>query len=163
FRETTRRVFAGVPRLYGFSTVAARGERTSVQLARYFTARADYAHHLVTTWDDPSPNRTLEAAFRHTGMTQVSRLAPDDPGARGRRPRRDLPPLRRRRSARRPPARRPGPHGARGRALVRADCRGVPERARSGDLRPDAARRLRGHPGRRRRTCRGPAPRRAAR
>src|SRR5204863_483635 len=32
FRETTRRIFADVPRLYGFSTVAARGERTAVQL-----------------------------------------------------------------------------------------------------------------------------------
>jgi hypothetical protein len=81
FRETIRRVFAGVPRLYGFSTVAARGETTAVQLARYFTARADYARHLLTTWDDPSPNRALEAAFAHTGMTQVSGLAPDDPGA----------------------------------------------------------------------------------
>jgi hypothetical protein len=81
FRETIRRVFAGVPRLYGFSTVAARGETTAVQLARYFTARADYADHLLTAWDDPSPNRTLEAAFARTGMTQVSGLAPDDPGA----------------------------------------------------------------------------------
>lgn len=81
FRETTRRVFAGVPRLYGFSTVAARGETTSVQLARYFTARPDYTHHLLTAWDDPGPNKALEAAFARTGMTQVSGLAPDDLGA----------------------------------------------------------------------------------
>ena len=81
FRETIRRVFAGVPRLYGFSTVAARGETAAVQLARYFTVQADYARHLVTAWDEPSPNRALETAFARTGMTQVSGLAPDDPGA----------------------------------------------------------------------------------
>ena len=81
FRETTRRVFAGVPRLYGFSTVAARGELTAVQLERYFDGRGDYARHLLTAWDDPGPNRPLEAAFAHTGMVQVAGLSPADPAA----------------------------------------------------------------------------------
>src|SRR6267143_1742882 len=35
FREALRRSFAGVPRLYGFSSVAPRGERTAPLLAGY--------------------------------------------------------------------------------------------------------------------------------
>src|SRR2546422_873700 len=81
FRETTRRIFADVPRLYGFSTVAARGERTAVQLERYFESRGDYAHHLLEAWDESRPNPPLKAAFVHTGMVQVSGLSRADSAA----------------------------------------------------------------------------------
>src|SRR5437016_1650653 len=81
FRETTRRIFAGVPRLYGFSAVAARGERTAVQLERYFESRGDYARHLLEAWDESRPNPPLKAAFVHTGMVQVSGLSRADSAA----------------------------------------------------------------------------------
>src|SRR5437016_3937717 len=81
FRETTRRIFADVPRLYGFSTVAARGERTAVQLERYFESRGDYARHLLEAWDESRPNPPLKAAFVHTGMVQVSGLSRADSAA----------------------------------------------------------------------------------
>jgi len=84
FRETTRRIFADVPRLYGFSTVAARGELTAVQLERYFEARGDYTRHLVEAWGDSRPNPLLKAAFVHTGMVQVSGLSRADPAASDR-------------------------------------------------------------------------------
>jgi|SRR5579862_6453496 len=81
FRETSRRIFAGVPRLYGFSTVAGRGEFTAPRLERYLETRGDYARHLVEAWDASTPNRPLEAAFARTGVVQVSGLGPADPAA----------------------------------------------------------------------------------
>ena len=78
FREAERRIFAGVPRLYGFSTVAARGERTAVQLDRYFTTTGDYQRHLLEAWDDPRSNRPLTAAFARTGMVQTSGVGADE-------------------------------------------------------------------------------------
>ena len=80
FREAERRIFAGVPRLYGFSTVAARGDRTAIQLDRYFAARGDYAGHLVEAWNDPRPNRPLGAAFARTGMVQTSGVGSNERG-----------------------------------------------------------------------------------
>jgi hypothetical protein len=78
FREAERRIFAGVPRLYGFSSVAARGERTAVQLDRYFTATGDYKRHLLEAWGDPSSNRPLTEAFARTGMVQTSGVGADE-------------------------------------------------------------------------------------
>lgn len=81
FREAVRRIFADVPRLYGFSTVAARGEQTAVNLERYFATRGDYARHLLESWDDSEPNPPLKAAFARTGMVQASGVSPTDPAA----------------------------------------------------------------------------------
>jgi hypothetical protein len=36
FREALRRVFAGVPRVYGFSSAAPKGEYAAPMLERYF-------------------------------------------------------------------------------------------------------------------------------
>ena len=47
FREALRRVFAGVPRIYGFSSVAPRGEYTAPMLARYLRGQGDYATALL--------------------------------------------------------------------------------------------------------------------
>jgi hypothetical protein len=47
FRESLRRIFAGVPRIYGFSSVAPRGEYSAPMLGRYLNARRDYAAALL--------------------------------------------------------------------------------------------------------------------
>jgi hypothetical protein len=80
FREAIRRVFAGVPRLYGFSSVAPRGEWTAPHLEHYFEIRGDYGRHLLEDWGDRGPNPHLKAAFLNTGLVQVAGLARTDPG-----------------------------------------------------------------------------------
>lgn len=81
FRESLRRIFAGVPRIYGFSSVAPRGEYSAPMLARYLRALPDYAAVLRRSADDPAPNRALLSAFKHTSLTQTSGLTPTEPGA----------------------------------------------------------------------------------
>jgi hypothetical protein len=81
FRESTRRIFPGVPRLYGFASVAPRGEATAPRLARYFAAVGDYAAHLERTGRSPAPNRALRAAFAGTSLVQATGLGPGEPGA----------------------------------------------------------------------------------
>ncbi|MFN8601760.1 MAG: hypothetical protein U0842_14925 [Candidatus Binatia bacterium] len=46
FREALRRVFAGVPRIYGFSSAAPKGEYTAPMLDRYFDTVGDYRAHV---------------------------------------------------------------------------------------------------------------------
>ena len=46
FRESLRRIFMDVPRLYGFSSVAPAGEHTAPLLERYFRAKGDYRRYL---------------------------------------------------------------------------------------------------------------------
>jgi len=78
FRESLRRIFADVPRLYGFSSVAPRAELTAPRLARYFRAKGDYARWLDDAHDAARPNRELLAAFARTGLVQTSGLAPTE-------------------------------------------------------------------------------------
>src|SRR5262249_9025635 len=80
-RESLRRAFAGVPPLYGFSSVAPRGEFTAPRLARYFDAKRDYARWLTTAGRSEIPNRELLTAFGGTGMIQTTGLRPSDPQA----------------------------------------------------------------------------------
>ncbi len=84
FRESLRRAFPGVPRLYGFSSVAPRGATTSPMLDRYFRAVGDYADHLARVDGSTSRNAALESAFAHTSFVQATGLGPDEPGARDR-------------------------------------------------------------------------------
>ena len=47
FRESLRRIFAGVPRLYGFFSVAPRSEYSAPMVERYLHATPDYAAALA--------------------------------------------------------------------------------------------------------------------
>jgi hypothetical protein len=78
FRESLRRIFAGVPRLYGFSSVAPRAESSAPMLANYLRRTRGYAGMLA---GDGSPNTALLDAFRGTSMTQSSGLMADEPAA----------------------------------------------------------------------------------
>lgn len=81
FREALRRIFAGVPKLYGFSSVAPRGEYTAPMLDRYFRKVGDYRAHLERMTGDSRPNRALAAAFAHTGLVETTGLRASEPGA----------------------------------------------------------------------------------
>jgi len=84
FRESLRRAFAGVPRIYGFSSVAPHGEYSAPRLEHYFRATGDYAAWLALAGRSETPNRELLAAFAGTGLVQVPGLRPSDPGAADR-------------------------------------------------------------------------------
>lgn len=79
FREAFRRIFMGVPRIYGFASVAPSGPRAAPLLDDYFRKVGDYRHHLERTWDDHSPNNALLTAFASSSLVQVSGLSPSDP------------------------------------------------------------------------------------
>jgi len=85
FRESLRRIFAGVPRIYGFSSVAPTAEYTVPMLERYFHAKGDYQRYLARSQGDLGPNRELLTAFRGTGMVQAQGLSPAEPAAADRR------------------------------------------------------------------------------
>ena len=84
FRESLRRVFMGVPRLYGFSSVAPKGEYTAPMLERYFRTKGNYRQYLERTNRDPTPNAELLAAFHGTGLVQVPGLQPGEPAGEDR-------------------------------------------------------------------------------
>jgi len=71
FRESLRRIFAGVPRIYGFSSVAPRGQYTAPMLARYLRGQPDYAGALLRRTGDTQPNKALYDAFKGTSFTQT--------------------------------------------------------------------------------------------
>ena len=83
FREALRRVFAGVPRVYGFSSAAPKGEYTAPMLERYFDQVGDYRAH-VERAARGEPNRTLLAAFRGTSLVETTGLTDAEPAARDR-------------------------------------------------------------------------------
>ncbi|MEO8603809.1 MAG: HEAT repeat domain-containing protein [bacterium] len=76
FRESLRRVFAGVPRIYGFSSVAPRGEITAPMLARYLRGQGDYAQTLQRKGRDAGRNTALMVSFKGTALTQTNGLTP---------------------------------------------------------------------------------------
>jgi hypothetical protein len=84
FRESLRRIFMGVPRLYGFASVAPTADRTAPLLERYFDAKGDYRRWLDEADRDPGRNTELLAAFRGTGLVQTSGLADDERAAADR-------------------------------------------------------------------------------
>jgi hypothetical protein len=81
FRESLRRIFAGVPRLYGFSSVAPRGEVSAALLSNYLRRTRGYAGMLA---GDAPHNAALLDAFRNTSLTQTSGLMAGEPAARER-------------------------------------------------------------------------------
>ena len=76
FRESLRRIFMGVPRIYGFSSVAPCGEATAPRLHEYFQRKGDYAQYLTRTARDSSPNKELLASFAGTSLVQTTGLTP---------------------------------------------------------------------------------------
>jgi hypothetical protein len=76
FRESLRRIFMGVPRIYGFSSVAPRGEVTEPFLHRYFQRKGDYARYLTRAGRDASPNTDLLASFKGTSLIQTTGVTP---------------------------------------------------------------------------------------
>ncbi|MBX3026922.1 hypothetical protein KF840_18600 [bacterium] len=75
FRESLRRIFAGVPRLYGFASVAPRARYSAPMLERYLRARPDYGAALATPGADGTPNRALLSAFAGTALIQSSGMS----------------------------------------------------------------------------------------
>ena len=84
FRESLRRIFADVPRLYGFSSVAPAGEHTAPLLERYIRAKGDYRRYLDQADRDTGGNSELLAAFHGTGLVQTTGLTRAEPAARDR-------------------------------------------------------------------------------
>jgi len=84
FRESMRRIFMGVPRIYGFSSVAAGGEATAPRLHQYFQGQGDYAQYLTRAARDSSPNKELLASFAGTSLVQTTGLTPLEPAAADR-------------------------------------------------------------------------------
>jgi hypothetical protein len=81
FREALRRVFAGVPRIYGFSSVAPRGEYTAPMLSRYLRRKGDYAGALLRTASSTTRNDALLSSFKGTSLTQTTGLSASEAGA----------------------------------------------------------------------------------
>jgi hypothetical protein len=84
FRESLRRSFMGVPRIYGFSSVSPRGEVTASLLRRYFQRKGDYARYLMRAQRDSKPNKELLASFARTSLVQMTGLTPLEPAAADR-------------------------------------------------------------------------------
>ncbi len=84
FRESLRRVFSGVPRLYGFASVAPRGTFTAPMLERYFRSTGDYATYLERLGRSTAQNAHLASAFGQTSFVQANGLAESEPAARDR-------------------------------------------------------------------------------
>jgi hypothetical protein len=84
FREAVRRIFMGVPRIYGFTSVAPLGEYSGPMLERYFDSVGNYRSHLERMQQDGPPNRAIAAAFAGTSLVETSGLVPSEPAAADR-------------------------------------------------------------------------------
>ena len=78
FRESLKRIFMGVPRIYGFSSVAPRGTWTADRLHQYFQSKGDYWRYLQKAGADSGQNAQLLKAFDGSSMVQISGLTPFD-------------------------------------------------------------------------------------
>jgi hypothetical protein len=81
FRESLRRIFAGVPHLYGFFSVAPRSEYSAPMVERYLHATPDYAATLAR---ETGRNAALREAFTSTSLTETTGLLPIEAGAKDR-------------------------------------------------------------------------------
>jgi hypothetical protein len=84
FRESLRRSFMGVPRLYGFASVAPRGEITASLLHTYFQRKGDYARYLTRAERESTPNKELLTAFAGSSLVQTTGLTPLESAAADR-------------------------------------------------------------------------------
>jgi hypothetical protein len=81
FRESLKRIFMGVPRIYGFSSVAPRGTWTAARLHQYFHSKGDYWRYLQKSGADNGQNAQLLRAFDGSSMVQIAGLTSYDPEA----------------------------------------------------------------------------------
>jgi len=84
FREALRRIFAGVPPIYGFASVAPRGQYTARVLHEYFDKKGDYRGYLERAARSAAANRELLKAFRDTEFVQMPGLMRSDRAAADR-------------------------------------------------------------------------------
>jgi hypothetical protein len=77
FRARMERVFAGVPHLYGFASVAPAGPTASIALARYLGGIHSYDAHLkrMASATEPVPNRALARALGHTTFVEFAGMS----------------------------------------------------------------------------------------
>jgi len=78
FREALRRIFSGVPRIYGFSSVAPSGPHTSPMLEAYFDLKGDYRRYLEAEGRSPARNAQFFRAFRGASVVQVAGVTPQE-------------------------------------------------------------------------------------
>jgi len=71
FKESMRRAFVDVPRIYGFSSVAPIGQFTAPRLREYFRRKGDYAEYLTRVERKSVRNQELLNAFAGTGLVQT--------------------------------------------------------------------------------------------
>jgi hypothetical protein len=82
FRQSVRRIFAGVPRIYGFDSVAPRAQVSATLLESYFGRIGNYARYLSVTKDSTQRNSPLHAAYAKANFTQLSGLQASEPAER---------------------------------------------------------------------------------
>ena len=82
FRDQTRRVFAGIPHIYGYGTASPRGSVIGRQFDNYFKAVGDYSAHLEEMSRSLAPNDKLSAATVGNVMLQTTGVgtSPGDAG-----------------------------------------------------------------------------------
>ncbi|OFZ55920.1 MAG: hypothetical protein A2428_01980 [Bdellovibrionales bacterium RIFOXYC1_FULL_54_43] len=99
FKSSMRRVFAGVPHLYGFSSIGPSGNSVKGFLSSYFKSKKDYGQHLdkiatkelVRDLDFMNKNQgipenfLLKKALRQTAFAQCSGIIGNDPEAVARK------------------------------------------------------------------------------
>ena len=78
FREALRRIFVGVPRVYGFDSIAPRAEYTARALNEYFDEKGDYRSYLERAGRSTAANKELLNAFRDTLLVQTSGIMPSE-------------------------------------------------------------------------------------
>jgi HEAT repeat protein len=83
FRARMERVFAGVPHLYGFGSVAPAGPTASIALEQYLGGIHSYGTHLdrMSSANEPAPNRALARALGHTTFVEFAGMSSDGEAA----------------------------------------------------------------------------------
>ena len=104
FRESLRRIFAGVPRIYGFSSVAPLAATARRCSSAYLRSQPDYRTALAAPAADGQRNRALLGAFAGTALVQSSGMSAAESEAPPARP--HLRPVRRKAIGGRSPAHR---------------------------------------------------------
>lgn len=90
FCETTRRVFAGVPLIYGFDSRAPSGRNVRPLVRAYLRRMGSYADHLKKLEEAQADsqkrpyNPQIERVFRNTEFRQTTGVRPGEPAFRKR-------------------------------------------------------------------------------
>lgn len=91
FNETSRRVFAGVPHIYGFDSKAPSGRNVRPLVDAYLRSVGDYAAHLRRLEKDRADlkpqlqNSLMKRLFRQTAWREEAGVRTGEPGAEKKR------------------------------------------------------------------------------